>query len=59
MLDYKTRVKGGISMKSDEQKTPISTLPADIQKLIADLRREAKRYRQLYQQAIGKPTQSK
>lgn len=41
-------------MKSTEQKTPINTLPADIQKLIADLRREAKRYRQLYQQATGK-----
>lgn len=36
-------------MAADTPKTPIESLPPDIQKLIADLRREAKKYRQLYQ----------
>jgi len=41
-------------VKTAAPQTPIESLPPDIQKLIADLRKEAKKYRQLYQDLKGK-----
>jgi len=41
-------------LKTAAPQTPIESLPPDIQRLIANLRREAKKYRQLYQDLKGK-----